>query len=156
MAVDPGVLGLVRDELRRTTDRGDVASRAALQAACGLGGGDLQAALDALRVAGEASEAEPDGFVLLSEDEPGAEALLADPDAVRELAQQARAGWEPLAGRTAIQIGNYREEFAGENAQVVMPRAVADVLDAAALGALLKAGISTAPAGARFVFAVTP
>lgn len=151
MAVDPVMVELVRDEMRRVTDRGELASRAMLRDAVGIGAGDLQAALDALRDAGEASEVEPDGYRLGVEEEAPAPARVEEPEPGVSLAE-AEAG--APRRQTAVQIGDYREEYS--SAQVTMPRAVADVLDAAALGALLKAGIDTAAAGETFVFEVTP
>lgn len=148
---DRTVVGLVRDELRRITDRGELASRSELQAAVGVGAGDLQAALDVLRDAGEASEVEPDGFRLGLEDddEPPARVAGAPGVTVEEFEEQ------PPRRVTAVQVGGYREEYGGP-AQVTMPRAVAAVLDAQALGALVKAGIDTTDAGETFVFEVTP
>lgn len=166
MAADGTIVDLVRDELRRISDRGELASRQVLQEAVGVGAGDLQAALDVLRDAGEATEVEPDGYRLGVEEEaaldvPAAEAGWSgapEPEPGVTLAEATAGGVgaaAPLGRRqTAVQIGQYREEYS--SAQVTMPRAVADVLDAAALGALLKAGIDTAAAGETFVFEVTP
>lgn len=165
MSVDPVMVGLVRDEMRRVTDRGELASRAMLRDAVGIGAGDLQAVLDELRDHGEASEIEPDGYRLVADGQLAEEdAALAAEVGPRldaglpahvTVEEAKEAGWEDRRPLSAVQVGGYREEYSGA-AQVTMPRAVADVLDAAALGALLKAGIDTATPGETFVFEVTP
>lgn len=138
---DAVMVELVRDELRRRSDTGGLASRAELREAVGVGASDLEAVLDALRELGEASEVEPDGFSCgVQEPAPtGGAALDEEP--------------EPMPPAERVRVA----EFAGGfDAQVMMPRAVANVLDAEALGKLLKAGIDTTPAEETFTFEVTP
>jgi hypothetical protein len=58
--MDATMTGEVRDELRRISDRGELASRQMLREAVGIGARDLEEALTELREAGEATEAEPE------------------------------------------------------------------------------------------------
>lgn len=154
MTDDPVMVELVEDELRRASDVGELRSRAALQEALGMGSGDLDRALDALRDRGAVSEVEPDGFRLGVEEPPGV--AVPDRPGVPEpgvsLAEaEARAKPRP-AGR-AVRVGDVEFERV---ATVTMPRAMIAALDANALGALLIAGIEAAPEGEAFVFEVTP
>src|SRR5215212_5518784 len=59
--------GLVLEELRRADESGDAVSRAELQEACGLGAGDLGAAIETLRDRGLLTEEAPDEFELADE-----------------------------------------------------------------------------------------
>lgn len=148
--VDPAVVALVGDELRRIADRGELASRSQLQEAVGIGAGDLELALGELRERGEASEVEPDRFgVPVSEEERGVEGDVL-PEEQREMLP------DPLSAPGPKERGPEPWRIASHGAQVSMPRAVAGVLDAEALGKLLKAGIETAAADVTFVFEVTP
>lgn len=154
--VDQAVVALVGDELRRIADHGELASRSQLQEAVGIGAGDLELALGELRERGEASEVEPDRFgVPVSEEERDVEGdgeghVLPSPEQQREMLP------DPLSAPGAKERGPGAWRIASHGAQVSMPRAVAGVLDAEALGKLLKAGIETAAADVTFVFEVTP
>lgn len=153
MVVDGVMVGMVADELRRASDVGELRSRSQLREAVGVGAGDLEAALAALRDAGKATEVEPDAYRLVQEgdldDEPAA---AATPEPGLSLAE-AEARVRPPAGTQA------RARMDGApvaGATVTMPRAMVDALDAPALGALLKAGIDSSEPAVSFVFEVTP
>lgn len=141
---DEVMVELVRDELQRISDSGQLASRALLREQVGVGARDLDRALDVLRERGEASEVEPDGFRMSREDVQDA------PDAPPAVAAPQRTG---DTRERISRVGDV--EFARE-ATVTMPRAMVDAIDADALGKILKAGIDAAPAGLSFVFEVTP
>lgn len=140
---------MVREELERAGDTSERArTRAQLQAACGVGAGDLEASLDELRVAGLITEVAPGEYEWLSEE------LREERAGARG---EAPAAPEPESRErvTAIGSGNSRVEFA-RDAHVSMPRGVVAVLDGQALGALVKAGIENVADGETFVFEVTP
>jgi hypothetical protein len=157
---------LVRDELARATDTGEQRSRAQLQQACGLGAGDLDAVLDALRTAGEATEEAPDAWAALSEDVRAARAAAAaapaEPEADADVDEgedlpgaglPSLAEAERAAGRGAPSRGGM---LAMAEKKVELPWEVANALDEAGLGKMVKAGLDAAKAdGARFVLVVT-
>lgn len=155
--MDSAIVGMVEDELRRISDRGELASRAVLREMVGLGAADLEQALDALREQGRASEVEPDGFRAGVEPEPelpdvsGGSHSAADAEELRERA----ARWTPPPLKPG-EADEPRMLTYAPVAQVTMPRAVAAVLDAEALGQLLKAGIDASAQDAPFIFEVTP
>jgi hypothetical protein len=155
MADDEAIVELVRDELERITDTGELASRARLREAVGLGAGDLERALGVLRDRGQASEVEPDGYRLVRDEHdlvPGpGQPVVPEPGVSLAEAEAAK----PAGPMTAFQAGDYREEYE-RSATVTMPRAMVDAIDADALGKILKAGIDAAPDGEAFVFEVTP
>lgn len=165
---------LVRDELVRATDTGEQRSRAQLQESCGLGAGDLDAALEALRESGEASEVAPDAFEAYPEDVRAARASAAAEPPAAEPAAEEEPGDEsgsvermpaPLpAGLTLAEA----ERAAGRGApsrggipaapekKIELPWEVANALDEAGLGKMVKAGIDAAKTdSARFVLVVT-
>lgn len=166
---------LVRDELARAGDIGEQRSRAQLQETCGLGAGDLDGALNTLREAGEATEEAPDAWAAMPEAVREARAAAAAPAAepegdgglpVREAATRTRvagglaeedlpslAEAERAAGRGAPSAGGAPPEAVK---RVELPLGVADALDEAALGKIVKAGIESAKGvGASFVLVVT-
>ncbi len=139
----------VLDELARSTDVGETRSRAQLQAACAIGAGDLDEVLRELHQGGLVSQVAPDEWEAAGVGELAA--TLHDEDAAPPVRAAPRADSRPVGLPPAA---GHRSTVT--TAQVSMPRAVADVLDAAALGALLKAGIETTNAREVFVFEVTP
>lgn len=147
---------MVLDELRRATDTGEPRSFAQLQAACGIGSGDLAVVLRELHQGGLVSQVAPGEWEMidaLDEESAGevdpveaATHPMTFPTAVpaHTLPPLPGPSWAPVSPLTA------------RRPSVAMPRAVANVLDAAALGALVKAGIDTAVEGETFTFEVTP
>jgi hypothetical protein len=144
------IVELVGDELRRISDRGELASRAELQEAVGLGAGDLERALDSLRDRGLASEVEPDGYRYgEGEPSPAPAREVEEPGVSLAQAERAAAVVEPPRRARA------RDE--SDEVLVQLPLAVAKALDAAALGGIVNAGIAEAEQdGVPFIFEVTP
>lgn len=162
---------LVRDELVRAGDIGEQRSRADLQAAVGIGGGDLEAALDALRSEGAITEEAPDRWAsvpagvrearaaaVAADEEPEAEPapaaghvrVMGDAGGLEELSL---AEAERRAGRGAPSAGG---RVPVESKRIELPFGVADALDEAALGKIVKAGLAEAQAvGASLVIVVT-
>lgn len=150
---EPYGVGLLRDELSRATDIGESRTRVALREASGLGAGDLEVGLAWLREAGEITEVTPDGFELVVGGEPlggedeGATSLpsgepMALPGAPPPGVRLARAAHRPFADLLETQ-----------RSTVKLTKGVAAALDAATIGALVKAGIEEA-AGGPFVLEV--
>lgn len=150
MATDDVMVGMVRDELRRISDTGDLASRALLRERVGIGAGDLERCLTMLRDAGDASEVEPDGYRFTERGEADVPYV---PEPGVSLAEAERAAAPaPRERVAAIGSGSSRVEF-GHDATVTMPRAMVDAMDPQVLGGILKAGIESAE-GDTFVFEV--
>lgn len=167
MAAEEYQVTLVRDALQRASDIGEHRSRAQLQQECGLGSGDLDAVLEELRGAGEATEVAPDAFEAMSEEvrearaaaradeeDEGAEEGERDdepPPFTREAEMPSLAEAERRAGRGAPSAGG---ATAPATREVRLTMGVAGALDEAALGQLVKAGIDEAR-GDRAVFILT-
>lgn len=171
MAAEEYQVALVRDALQRASDIGEQRSRAQLQQECGLGSGDLEAVLEELRGAGEATEVAPDAFEAMSEEvrEARAAARADDEDAGAE--EGADEEPEPHEGRGPAHLPSLAEaeRAAGRGApsaggappvakrEVRLTMGVAGALDEAALGQLVKAGIDEARGdGAVFILTVSP
>lgn len=150
MAQPDAVLDLVFDELERAAAMSETRSRAALQAACGLGAGDLNEALDALRSQGRITEEAPDEFVTLSEDDDApARDLPPDADPPPPAAANTQRSGVPGPRAAAPQ--------SRENKRVELTAAVATAIGPEGLGNLVTAGIKEASgAGVSFVFEVVP
>lgn len=151
MPVDTVLVDMVRDELRRISDTGALASRAQLREAVGLGAGDLEAALGELREAGEATEVEPDGYRLVS----GPEEL--DTDEARaaraEEAEEAPARGDVVMRRT----GPHTLEHDAADVTVTLTMKIAKAVGEQGLGNLVVAGIEEAEAlGVPFVLEIQP
>lgn len=132
---------LVRDELHRATETGERRSREELRVAAALGAGDLEEALSYLREQGEVSEVAPDEFELIAVAELDPEEMgghrvdvgvvvpgTPRPPGAALHAQSGRPFAAILAGETTVKL----------------TRGIADVLDEATLGAIVKAGIAEA------------
>jgi biotin operon repressor len=148
--MDDVLKGLVRDELGRVSDSGELASRSRLREQLGIGANDLDTALAELCAEGVATEVEPDGYRLVPDEDvwTGLGAPVETPEPGVSLAEAERAGTpRPRAGAAAVP----RERPA---AAVSMPRAMVDAMEPAVLGGILKAGIESAQ-GEAFVFEVT-
>jgi biotin operon repressor len=145
--MDATMTGEVRDELRRISDRGELASRQMLREAVGIGARDLEEALTELREAGEATEAEPDGYRLIA----GGEEPPADEEEPEEEPEPEQR--ETTLGRAVRAVEQRR---AGEVKRVTLTLAVAQAVGKEGLGNLVLAGIEEADAaGVGFVLEVT-
>lgn len=133
-----------------------------------MGHGDLDAALEELRTAGEASEVAPDEFESIPEDvreqrerarageeepepEPAAPAPMPTVPAPHEMSL---AEAERRAGRGAPSTGGAPPPA---EKRVELPAGVAAALDVEALGRIVTAGVEEAKTvGARFVLVIEP
>lgn len=141
------VVDLVFDELERSTTVGETRSRAELQAACGLGAGDLTEVLDRLRGEGRITEEAPDEFMTREEDdgEP-----VQPPALAAVLASRPRDAGPPTERSAAATLGL-------NGKRVELTAAVATAIGPEGLGNLVTAGIKEASeAGVPFVFEVVP
>lgn len=149
MPADGTIVELVGDELRRLSDTGELATREGLREAVGVGAGDVEAALDALRDRGFASEVEPNAFRWVADDVEAEIVDETEPEPVEERTlppegTQARA-------RMAAPRQEVREK------RVTLTIAVAKAIGDVGLGNLVLAGITEAEdAGVPFVFEVLP
>lgn len=140
----------VLDVLRRARDVGETRSRSQLQDEVGIGAGDLEAALDALRTAGEVRNPTPDEFEATGgvegSDEPApARSNESDAEAVREGAFGEPAPREdgPLLPGFASELDAAARRLARapEDRETVLSRAMVESLDPEALGKLVLAGV---------------
>lgn len=147
----PYGVGLLRDELVRATDIGEGRTRAALQAAAGIGQGDLEVALGWMREAGEITEVTPDVFELIT----AAEASERDALDAEEAERAAVEAGEPMAlpGSERPPVGAqlarearrpFADLLASQETTVKLTKAIAEVLDEETLGAIVKAGVAEA------------
>jgi hypothetical protein len=153
MPAEGWAIDAVANELALARDAGEMRSVSALQEACGVGHEDLMAVLDVMRERGSAVEAAPGEWRQPFEDEvapPAAEDAPQAPEAPGGMSL-AEAEMRTGPGRAGTVPAR---ALVGE-ATASLPRAMADVLDAAAIGALVKAGIESCPVGQTFVFEVT-
>jgi hypothetical protein len=142
---------LVAGELMKAADLGETRSRAELQAAVGIGAGDLDRVLSELRMSGEATEDAPDEWT-------GAATSTAAPATEHEeRPAPVEDQDEPeLPGRPR-QPGSTLTPADDDDRRVELTMAVAQALDEATLGKLVKAGIDDArEAGVSFEFVVLP
>lgn len=146
MAAEDWQIVAVAESLKRASDVGETRSRAQLQEECGIGVGDLEAALDVVRERGGAWEVEPGVY------SSGVEPVTDDDEPVPVVAEHALA---PAAPGGVALPGRPRPARApaADPVRVEMPMGVAGGMDAAALGSIVKAGIEEAQGSQRaFVF----
>lgn len=162
MPADDVQVQMVRDELARISDAGDLASRADLRERVGIGAGDLENVLAQLREQGVATEVEPDGYRLVTDDDGALSEDGATPEPGMSLAEAERGTTGAAVGAAAGGLGRERVTATGQGATriefgreatVTMPRAMVDAMEPAVLGGILKAGIESAD-GDSFVFEV--
>lgn len=151
MPAEGWAIDAVANELALARDGGEMRSVSALQEACGVGHEDLMAVLDVMRERGSAVEAAPGEWRQPFEDEVAPPAAEDEPQAPEAPAGMSLAEAERAA---AVAAPAFTRAAVGE-ATASLPRAMADVLDAAAIGSLVKAGIDSCPVGQTFVFEVT-
>lgn len=126
----------------------------------GVGHDDLTAALDVLREHGKAQEVAPGEW----SGPDGGEEMPGEPEPLRVSVPDdgAAAAWEALRrldGANTHEVaepGPAHAGFALGGANVRLTRAIADELDAAALGQIVKAGLKGVAAKAEFVLEVLP
>lgn len=158
MPAEAWALDAVRAEMEVAADTSETRSVAGLRETHGIGHDDLIAVLDQLRQEGLAIEAAPGEWRGPFMDEQ-ADASPARTAARREPREAEEPGMslaqaERQAGALAVME---RREPVGEEKRTTLSRGVAQALDAAALGALVKAGIDEAmEASVAFVFEVAP
>lgn len=156
MAVDETLVEMVRDELRRISDRGELATRAQMQDAGGVGAGDLDAILTLLREGGELTQVEPDGWRLLNEEEQ-AEQDIPDEAAADAVVKSPASTYRQLQDIGAANAEEARRQEVAAVVRVELASAVANALDVEGLGKIVAAGIAEAKArDCAFVFEVTP
>jgi hypothetical protein len=141
----------VLNELAVARDASETRSFEDLRATIGIGHEDLQAAVSELGDAGKLSEVAPAEYVLLDTNAAARESAAAAREDVEEPSisleeAEARAGGMPRTRAAARAAG-------AANSRVVLPRSVAQSLDEAALGQIVKAGIDGAEGD--FSFEVT-
>lgn len=142
----------ILNELAQARDVSETRSFAELREATGLGHEDLTSVLEAMNAGGDVREETPGEYVLMHDDDIGVEreSEVDDPGVSLEEAER-RAAAGPMTPRRAR-----RGETETAPRKVSLTRGVAAALDAAALGALVKAGIDeAAEQNATFVFEVT-
>lgn len=144
MAVDAGLRTEVEAELARARDVSETRTLADLREATGAGHDDLTEVLDELREAGRISEVAPGEYLPFD-----------SMAAAREGAAQRRQNGAAEVPEPGVSLREAESARAARTtvSRVVLPRAVAQSLDEAALGQIVKAGIDGADGD--FTFEVT-
>jgi hypothetical protein len=138
----------VLNELAVARDASETRTFEDLRETIGIGHEDLQAAITELGDAAKLSEVAPSEYVLLDTNAAAREqaAAAVDEPGVSLEEAEAQAGGMPRTRAAARAAG-------AANSRVVLPRSVAQSLDEAALGQIVKAGIDGAEGD--FSFEVT-
>lgn len=131
-------------------DSGEPASEALLQEECGLGHDDLHGVLDQLREHGMAEEVAPGEWQAPSDRVPARALEVEVPDEPDDRVEAARAAMrerDEMSSEVQRLLGSRAggSSFAGAPT-VRLTTAIANALDAEALGKLVKAGIDEATA----------
>lgn len=145
MAVDWAVEA-VRDAIVRLQDVGTAPGRAELREEVGIGSGDLDAALAALKTAGEVRESE-DGVLFTVGVAPAPLSVVQDP------VQDAPAASVPASVAEAVMPAVNASWGYPAAREVVLMRAMVEGMEDATLGALVAAGVAAAD-GVEFVLRV--
>lgn len=142
---DMGLREAVAEELSRASDIGETRSRAQLQASIAIGAGDLEAVLNELREAGEASEVAPGEWepVMVVDVPPGAPEPEPERGVEVDEFEEHEPGMVPADGRLVHRHGvPGRVGYSGvPERAVLLSRAMVESLDAEALGKLVLAGV---------------